>query len=79
MAARIIPIDLEAYELLLRHKSPGQSTSQVSQQHLGKVRTGGDLRRALDRISLSEETLDAIEEQIIARGDSKPAYRVSRS
>lgn len=72
MAVKTITIDLEAYETLARHKSPGQSFSQVIKQYFGSVRTGRDLRRALNRISLSEETLHAIEEQIAARTDSKP-------
>jgi predicted CopG family antitoxin len=71
MAVKTITIDLEAYETLSRHKTPGQSFSQVIKQHFGKVRTGRDLLQAIERISFSEETLDAIEAQIAARAESE--------
>jgi predicted CopG family antitoxin len=70
MAVKTITIDLEAYEALSRNKRPGQSFSQVIKQHFGKVRTGGDLLQAIERVSLSPETLDAVEAQIAARSES---------
>lgn len=66
MAVKTITIDLEAYETLARLKNAGQSFSQVIKQHLGP-RTGRDLQRALAQVTLSEETLDAIEDQVRRR------------
>ena len=70
MAVKTITIDLEAYEALSRNKRPGQSFSQVIKQHFGKVRTGRDLLQAVERVSLSPETLDAAEAQVAARSKS---------
>jgi predicted CopG family antitoxin len=70
MAVKTITIDLEAYEALSRNKRPGQSFSQVIKQHFGKVRTGRDLLQAVERVSLSPETLDAIEAQVASRSKS---------
>lgn len=71
MTVKTITLDLEAHEILTRHESPEHSFSQVIKQHLGSARTSRDLRRALDRISLSEETLDSIEAWIAACACSK--------
>lgn len=70
MAVKTVTIDLEAYEILTRRKRPGQSFSQVIKEHFGKKKTGGDLLAALGRLSLSEETLDAVERQIEQRRES---------
>jgi predicted CopG family antitoxin len=69
MAAKTIPLDEEAYEILNRRKQPGQSFSQVIKMHLGEHRhgTAEDLLRKAERYVLSEDTLDAIEEQIRLR------------
>jgi predicted CopG family antitoxin len=69
MGAKTIPLDEEAYEILNRRKRPGQSFSQVIKMHLGEPRygTAEDLLRKAEKYVLSEDTLDAIEEQIRLR------------
>lgn len=67
MAVKTITIDIEAYEILSRHKSPGQSFSQVIKQRLGRRMTGQDLRAAISRTRLSADMLDAIDAQVRAR------------
>ena len=67
MAVKTITIDLEAYEILSRHKSPGQSFSEVIKDRLGSTMTGRDLRELLTRARLSGETIDAVDAQIRAR------------
>lgn len=67
MAVKTITIDLEAYEILSRHKGPGESFSDVIKQRLGKGMTGRDLRAMIQRARVSGDTLDAIEAQIRSR------------
>jgi predicted CopG family antitoxin len=67
MAVKTITIDLEAYEILSRHKSPGQSFSEVIKDRLGSTMTGNDLRELLRRARLSGDAVDAIDAQIRAR------------
>jgi predicted CopG family antitoxin len=67
MAVKTITIDLEAYEILARHKSPGQSFSEVIKERLGKQMTGKDLRAVVARSRVSEDTLNAIEAQLRGR------------
>ncbi|HXV62428.1 MAG TPA: antitoxin VapB family protein [Vicinamibacteria bacterium] len=67
MAVKTITIDLEAYEVLSRYKTPGKSFSEVIKDELGRRRTGRDLRRIVERLRMSEDALDAIEAQIKAR------------
>lgn len=67
MAVKTITIDLDAYELLARHKRTGESFSRVIKEHLGKRKTGRDLREAVRRSRLRKDTLDAIEEQVERR------------
>ena len=67
MPVTTITIDLEAYEILSRHKRAGQSFSQVIKERLGRRTTGRDLLRIVTRLGLAGETLDAIDTQVRAR------------
>jgi predicted CopG family antitoxin len=68
MAVKTITIDLEAYNLLSRHKREGQSFSQVVKEHFSGAKKGRDLMAVLREVSLSEGTLDAVEVQVKRRG-----------
>ena len=72
MSTKTVKLDEEAYEILSRKRQTGQSFSAVIKEHFGKPRygTAGDLLRMADRYVLSEETLDAIEEQVQARSEN---------
>ena len=70
MAVKTITIDLDAYEVLRRHKRIGQSFSQVIKERFNAPKTGGDLRAALDRFALSSDTLDAIEDVVRRRAEN---------
>jgi predicted CopG family antitoxin len=67
MAVKTITIDLEAYEILSRHKNPGQSFSDVIKQRLGKGMTGRDLHAFIRRARIGADTLDAIDSRIRSR------------
>lgn len=67
MATKTITLDLEAYDLLRRHKRGRQSFSEVVKEHFGPRTTVADFRRALEDVVLAEETLDIIEQQIELR------------
>jgi predicted CopG family antitoxin len=67
MAVKTITIDMDAYELLARHKQPGQSFSIVIKEHFGPRKTAAALLRALPSLALKEETLDQIEAQVKER------------
>jgi predicted CopG family antitoxin len=67
MAVKTITIDLEAYDVLSRHKKRGQSFSQVIKEHFGRRHTAADLLRAAPTLRLAPDTLDAIEKQVRAR------------
>jgi predicted CopG family antitoxin len=76
MAVKTSTIDLEAYEILSRHKRAGQSFSQVIKERLGRRTTGHDLLRVVTRLQLSGKTLNAIDAQVRARRRS-PARPVT--
>ncbi len=67
MAVKTITIDMEAYEILSRHKVAGQSFSDVIKERRGKGMTGKDLRALIAKAKVSDETLDAIDARIRAR------------
>ena len=67
MAVKTITIDMDAYELLARHKRPGQSFSTVIKHQFGPRKTAAALLRALPSLTLKEETLDQIEAQVKER------------
>lgn len=70
MALKTISLDAEAYAALAREKRQDQTFSEVIKAHFGRRTTGADLEKALADLSVSEDTLDAIEEQIRARSKS---------
>jgi predicted CopG family antitoxin len=79
MAVKTITIDLEAYELLARRKAEGQSFSEVIKEHFGRPVSVGEFKSRLYRQheagrGLSQETLDAIEGVLRARGEDPVRY-----
>ena len=70
MALKKISLDADAYEALSRAKRQDQTFSEVIRAYFGGRTTGADLERALTAIKVSEDTLDAIEDQIRARSKS---------
>jgi predicted CopG family antitoxin len=70
MAVKTITIDLEAYEILARHKGPGQSFSDVIKERLGKGMTGRDLRAVIRRARIDRDILEAIDSRIRSRRTS---------
>jgi len=67
MAVKTITIDMEAYELLSRHKRDGLSFSEVIKKHFGPQPTAGRFRELVRSARLSEATLDAVDQQVSAR------------
>jgi len=67
MAVKTITIDLEAYEALSRHKTGGQSFSQVIKEHFTRRRTGRDLAEVVASLRVSPATLQVLEEQVAER------------
>ena len=67
MAVKTITIDLQAYEMLKRHKREGQSFSQVIKEHFTAPKTGRDLRASLERLSLAGEAVEAIDRLVEGR------------
>ena len=70
MAVKTITIDLEAYNLLARHKREGQSFSQVIKAHFGPQPTVARFKQALRSIRFEEATLDAVDRVVKSRKDS---------
>jgi predicted CopG family antitoxin len=63
MAVKTITIDLEAYEALAKRKKGNESFSQVIKRTFSEERyTAKHLLDNLEEVSLSEDTLDRIEE-----------------
>ena len=77
MAVKTITIDMEAYDFHARHKSEGQSFSQVIKEHFGSQPTAGRFLAKIRAVHLSAETLDAIDEQV-RRRRLEPARAVAR-
>ena len=77
MAVKTITIDLDAYNLLARHKAEGQSFSQVIKAHFGQQPTAGRFRTLARGLRVSEDALDAMEAQVRARA-THPARAVTR-
>ncbi len=71
MAVKTITIDLEAYDALARHKKRGESFSMVIKEHFGRRKAGRDLRSVIREVRLSQEALDAMDEQVRSRRRSR--------
>lgn len=67
MAVKTITIDMEAYELLSRRKSVGQSFSDVIKAHFTPEPTVARFRQLIRSVQLSEDTLDRVEDVVRAR------------
>ena len=68
MAVKTITIDMEAYEALAACKRPGESFSKVIKRTLKDDRyTASNLLKHLNDLSISDDTLDAIEDVITSR------------
>ena len=68
MATKTISIDLEAYRALRRRKRKGQSFSDVIKEHFSGGIGARHFADVVRRTRISEETLDAIDQLIEARG-----------
>lgn len=73
MAVKTITIDMQAYEILSRHKKEGQSFSEVIKEHFGPQPTAGRFReRMRSGVRFSDEFLDAVD-QIVKDRKKSPA------
>ncbi len=71
MPTKTISVDLEAYDALRRRKKPGQSFSDVIKEHFAGRTTGAMLLRAIDEITVEEDTLDTLDEIVAGREASE--------
>jgi predicted CopG family antitoxin len=71
MAVKTITIDLEAYETLARHKTRGQSFSQVIKAHFAPRKNVAAFRAALRDVALPARTIDAIHDVVRSRRKSR--------
>jgi len=69
MAVKTITIDMEAYTILARRKSAGQSFSDVIKATFRPQPTVREFRKALSRARLHPDTVEAIEQQVRRRHD----------
>ena len=68
MAVKTITIDMEAYERLSREKRAGESFSQVIKRVFKERRmTAGSFLRSLQSITLSDRTLERVEQIVKSR------------
>ena len=70
MESKNITIDIEAYNLLNSEKMVEESFSMVIKRRLSPVHTADNLLRNLDKIMLSNSTIENTEEKIKAREES---------
>jgi predicted CopG family antitoxin len=77
MAVKTITIDMEAYDLLARHKAAGQSFSQVIKAHFGRQPTAAGFREIIRAVRVSPDALDAMDAQV-RRRTSEPARAARR-
>ncbi len=67
MAVKTITIDMDAYELLSRHKREGQSFSQVIKERFGPQPTAGRFVARVRAARVSAAALDVMERQVQGR------------
>ena len=65
MAVKTITIDMEAYEKLAAEKKEGESFSQVIKRvFCARGMTANALLKRIEKVTLSDDTLDRIEEVV---------------
>ena len=70
MAVKTITIDMQAYEILSRHKKEGQSFSEVIKEHFGPQPTAGRFRERIRTVRFSDQFLDAVDRIVTERRKS---------
>ena len=76
MAVKTITIDMEAYDLLSRHKREGQSFSEVIKAHFGPQPTVRRFLEVVKRVRLSDDMLNHTER--IVRDRARHRARAAR-